>query len=90
MHLALSRGLGYSCATLALAGFVASGCAARSKAVTLQPLSADMSHYKTVVISVESRVPGDVTKEKSDLEGPTVSRSRRSTAFRACSSRRAT
>jgi hypothetical protein len=74
MHLALSRGAGYSCAALAVAGFVVSGCAARSKAVTLQPLTADMSHYKTVVISVESRVPGDVTKEKADLEGLTVSR----------------
>ena len=74
MHLAISRGAGYACAVLAVAGFVVSGCAARSKAVTLQPLTAEMSRYKTVVISVESRVPGDVTKEKSDLEGLTVSR----------------
>jgi uncharacterized protein DUF4410 len=74
MHLALSRGVGYSCAALAAAGFVVSGCAARSKAVTLQPLTADMSHYKKVVIAVESRVPGDVTKEKSELEVLTVSR----------------
>ena len=70
----LARRVGFSCAGLAVAGLVVSGCAARSKAVTLQPLTADMSHYKTVVISVESRVPGDVKKEKSDLEGLIVSR----------------
>jgi len=51
-----------------------SACAARSKSVTLQPLSADMGQYQNVVIAVESRVPGDVTKEKSNLEGLTVSR----------------
>jgi hypothetical protein len=72
MHLSLRVGL--SCAALAVAGSVVSGCAARSKAVTLQPLTADMSHYKTVVISVDSRVPGDVKKEKSDLEGLILSR----------------
>jgi hypothetical protein len=57
-----------------MTGTAVSGCAARSKAVTLQPVTADMSRYKTVVISVESRVPGDVTKEKAELEGLTVSR----------------
>ena len=72
MHLALSRRVGFSCAALAVA--VVSGCAARSKAVTLQPVTADMSQYKTVVISVESRVPADVSKEKIDLEGQIVSR----------------
>lgn len=56
-----------------MTGTAVSGCAARSKAVTLQPVTADMSRYKTVVISVESRVPGDVTKEKAELEGLTVS-----------------
>jgi hypothetical protein len=72
MHLALSRRVGFCCTALAVA--IVSGCAARSKAVTLQPVTADMSQYKTVVISVESRVPGDVSKEKIDLEGQTVSR----------------
>jgi len=76
MHVALSRGVGFSCATLVVAGAVVSGCAARSKAVTLQPVTADMSRYKTVAVSVESRVPGDVTKEKTDLEGLIVSRVR--------------
>lgn len=74
MHIALSRRIAFSCAALAVGGFAVSGCAARSKAVTLQPLTADMSHYKTAVISVESRVPGDVTKEKSDLEALIASR----------------
>jgi len=74
MHVPFSRRIGLSCATLVVAGAVVSGCAARSKAVTLQPLTADMSRYKTVVISVESRVPGDVQKEKVDLEGQIVSR----------------
>ncbi|PYQ08203.1 MAG: hypothetical protein DMF82_01910, partial [Acidobacteria bacterium] len=62
------------CAAVVVAGSIGAGCAARSKSVTLQPLSADMSQYKTIVIAVESRVPGDVTKEKADLEGLTVSR----------------
>jgi hypothetical protein len=74
MHFARSRRVGFSCAALAVAGSVVSGCAARSKAVTLQPLTADMSQYKTVVISVESRVPGEVKEERADLEGLTVSR----------------
>ena len=74
MHLALSRRAGFCWAILAMTGSAVSGCGARSKAVTLQPVTADMSRYKAVVISVESRVPGDVTKEKSAFEGLTVSR----------------
>jgi hypothetical protein len=74
MHRTLSRGLGLPWAVVAVAGFVVSGCAARSKSVTLQPITADLGQYKHVVLAVESRVPGDVTKEKSDLEGLTVSR----------------
>lgn len=74
MHRALSSRFGLSGAALAAAVFAVAGCAARSKSVTLQPITADMGQYKHVVIAVESRVPGDVTKEKSDLEGLTVSR----------------
>jgi hypothetical protein len=73
MHLALFRRAGFCCAILAMIGSAASGCAARSKAVTLQPVTGDMSRYNAVLISVESRVSGDVTKEKSALEGLTVS-----------------
>jgi hypothetical protein len=74
MYLALSRRVGFAWAALAVAGSVFSGCSARSKSVTLQPLTTDMSQYKNVVLSVESRVPADVKKEKADLEGLTVSR----------------
>ena len=74
MHRALSGRVGLFCSAVVVAGSIVSGCAARSKSVTLQPLSADMSQYKNIVIAVESRVPGDVTKERTDLEGLTVSR----------------
>jgi hypothetical protein len=74
MYHAFSRGFGPSGVALTAVLFAVSGCAARSKSVTLQPLTADVGQYKNVVIAVESRVPGDVTKEKSDLEGLTVSR----------------
>lgn len=74
MHIALSRTVGLCGAALAVGGFAVSGCAARSKSVALQPVTADMSRYKTVVISVESRVAGDVRKEQSDLDGLIVSR----------------
>lgn len=49
-------------------------CAARSKMVTLQPVQKDLKSYSKVMVSVDSGVSEDVSKEKSDLEGLVVSR----------------
>jgi hypothetical protein len=60
------------CTGLLLTLAVIGGCTASSKLAPVEPLEAPLSHYSSVIVSVESFVKEDLDREINDLEHLTV------------------